>query len=104
MSTSIFSRFKEERYIFLPIICTIVFLIASVYIYSGKLFWLDELYTLRTLQSKSVVTLIQGFWNGQDTNPPLYFILLYVYASILGTSPLPSITATVPMLLIFTCF
>jgi uncharacterized membrane protein len=85
-STSIFSRFKEDRYIFLPIICTIVFLIASVYIHSGRLFWLDELYTLRTLQSKSVVTLIQGFWNGQDTNPPLYFILLYLYASILGGS------------------
>ena len=43
----------------------------------NKPLWLDEVYSINIIQVKSVGQLIRNFYNGADTNPPFYFILIY---------------------------
>ncbi len=44
--------------------------------------WLDEIITLVVSQGASPFQLVKDFFNGSDTNPPLYFIVVTVLQSI----------------------
>ncbi len=67
--------------IFINIIFIVPFFI-SFNINLIKPLWLDEIASIYQVNVQSIKILIQNFFNGSDTNPPLYFIMLFFLTKI----------------------
>ena len=55
----------------------IAFFAFNLFVGLTKPLWLDEVYTLNLIHTHSVFDLIKNMFQGADTNPPFYFILVY---------------------------
>ena len=66
-------------------LCSVIFLlIAQIFIGLQKLLWYDEIATLKVIRVPTLCKLISLCYHGADTNPPLYYILLWSFRQIVG--------------------
>lgn len=47
-------------------------------------FWIDEVYSVLTANVDNLYELLSNYYQGCDTNPPLYFLLLHIWIKIFG--------------------
>ncbi len=51
-----------------------------------KPLWIDEIITIWQLESTNLFTIVEKFFQGYDTHPPLYFFIASILISIFGNS------------------
>ena len=81
-----FKEYLSSRKLFEVIgFCSvIILLIAEIFIGIQKPLWYDEIATLKVIRVPTLYELISLCYNGADTNPPLYFIVLWLLRQIFG--------------------
>lgn len=71
-----------------PIFATISLLISSIVVSSKKFFWNDELLSFYLLSDPSFTHMMGAWGDTFNQAPPLYFILGWLWAKLLGTTEL----------------
>ena len=69
--------FTQNKFYFILGI-SLVFFIVNLLIGLFKPLWLDEVASLNLLNAGSIGKIIHNFYIGADTNPPLYFLIIYL--------------------------
>ena len=80
----------------------------SIYIASHRVFWFDELFTVRIARLPDIKTIWTALGHGADSLPPAYYMVVRLFGDLFGNSEvaarLPSALALAAgLLLIFDC-
>lgn len=78
---------KCREYI-IPMLAMASLMLSCIFISSKKYFWIDELFSFYLLSDPSFQHMMVAFSDKFTNVPPLYFILGWVWANVLGSSEL----------------
>src|SRR5271157_1177238 len=99
---------SDKWTILVAALLAVFYFATSIYIAAHRLFWFDELFTVRIAQLPTWTTIWTALSHAADSLPPFYYMLVRVFGQLFGgnevVARLPSALAMVAgLLLTFDC-